>query len=60
MKNIFIPILLVLCTTISCTPTDEQCVNEPLAKNDSVSDSHSYSNHSEIRTTHIHLDIVHQ
>ena len=57
MKNIFIPILLVLCTTISCTPTDEQCVNEPLAKNDSVSDSHSYSNHSEIRTTHIHLDL---
>ena len=49
--------LLSVFTIISCTPIKEHIEDEKPLKNEVVSDSHSYSNHTEIRTTHVHLDL---
>jgi leukotriene-A4 hydrolase len=42
---------------ISCTPISKREDDKNIVKSEPVSDSHSYSNHHEIRTEHIHLDL---
>ncbi len=57
MKNIYLLFLISVLTSISCTPINKHIEDGKLVKTDPISDSHSYSNHSEIRTTHVHLDL---
>lgn len=57
MNNIYLLFLTSVFTFISCSPINKQIEDVKLIKNNPISDSHSYSNHSEIRTTHVHLDL---
>lgn len=49
--------LVSMYTVVSCTPIAENVKEEKTPIKEVTSDSHTYSNYSEIRTTHLHLDL---
>jgi len=53
----FLAFLSILAILFSCTPLEENKENDAVVPMKDVIDSHSYSNHLDIKTKHLHLEL---